>query len=315
MHQNANSGHGTGKPRLLIIGARGFVGTHVARAALRHYDVIRADRSRINDDTGAIPGAVIDIAEQSTINQAFADLRPDAVLLLAAISDIDRCQIDRQLALAVNLHGAEAVANACARAHVKLLFTSTGAVFDGLKHGYSEEDPVSPVSFYGETKARAESAIAALLPSAIIVRLSLVLGFANKPGTNSLLDSLIRRWSTGEVISASTIESRNPIDASTLSQWLLELLAGNQSGIFHTGSTDAMSRYELAKAIAGELGVSSALVQPEHHPPAGRAPRGPDHLLLTQKIAKACPTQPPSCAQVIERSLHGVAEGSLRARV
>jgi len=311
MDQDAISEHPAGKPRLLVIGARGFLGTHVDRAARHHYDVIRANRSRILDDTDAI----IDIADPFTINRAFADMQPDAVLLLAAISDIDRCQRDRQLAMAVNLHGAEAVANACARAGVKLLFTSTGAVFDGLKHGYSEEDPVSPVSFYGETKARAESAIAALVPSAIILRVSLVLGFANKPGTNSLLDSLILRWGKGEAISASTIESRNPIDTATLSRWLLELLAGNRSGIFHAGSTDAMTRYELAKAIAGELGVRSELVQPEHHPPAGRAPRGPDHLLLTRKIGKACPTQPPSCAQVIERSLNEVAEGSLRAGI
>ena len=300
------------KPRLLVIGARGFLGSFVVQKAQANYDVIRGDRTQ---DTGETD-VVVDLAEPATITQAFHDLRPDAILLLAAISDIDRCQRDQALALTVNLHGAEAVANACAGANARLLFTSTGAVFDGLKHGYTEDDQPTPVSFYGETKARAESVVLGLVPSAIVARLSLVLGIANKPGTNSLVDSLIRRWKTGEVISASLVESRNPIDAATLSTWLLELLSEQSlHGIFHTGSTDAMTRFALARAIAAHLGISAELVQPEDHPPAGRAPRGPDHLLLTGKISKACSTQPPSCAQVIERSLNEVAKSSFRAGV
>ena len=305
------SPHG-GKPRLLVIGARGFLGSFVSRCAQADYEVIRADRSCDSAETDA----VIDVAEPSTVTRAFHNLRPDAVLLLAAMSDIDRCQSDQARALAVNLHGAEAVANACAGNNARLLFTSTGAVFNGLQHGYSEEDVPTPVSFYGETKARAEAAVLGLVPSAIVVRLSLVLGVLNKPGTNSLLDSLLRRWKAGQVVSASVVESRNPIDAPTLSKWLLELISSvSQRGIFHTGATDAMTRYALASSIAARLGVSSELLQPELSPPAGRAPRGPDHLLLTEKISKACSTQPPSCEQVIERSLNEVAKGALRVGV
>ncbi len=62
----------------------------------------------------------------------------------------------------------------------RLLFTSTAAVFDGSKHGYREEDEVAPLSVYGKTKAWAENAVRSLLPSAIVIRFALVLGFARK---------------------------------------------------------------------------------------------------------------------------------------
>jgi dTDP-4-dehydrorhamnose reductase len=295
-----------------MIGARGFLGTFVAQQASSLYEVIRGDRSREDDDTHV----VIDITDASSVRAAFAQSRPDAVILLAAISDIDRCEHEPDLAINVNLYGAENVANACARSGARLLFTSTGAVFDGLKHGYHEEDEVSPLSVYGETKAKAELRIKALVPGAIVARVSLVLGRTGKAGTNSLIDSMIRRWGAGETLSASVTESRNPIDAVTLSQWFVELLADERNnGIFHTGSTDSMTRYELARAIGDRLRVSADLIKEELEPAPGRAPRGADHLLLTDKISRICTTQPPSCQEVIERSLNEVAEGSLRTGV
>ena len=298
--------------RMLVVGARGFLGTFLADRASSRYQVLRGNRSREGDETDV----VIDVTDAASVTRAFAESRPNVVVLLSAISDIDRCESNRQLAEDVNLHGAERVANACERTGARLLFTSTGAVFDGLKHGYSEEDKVSPVSVYGETKARAEAVIKALAPGAIIARVSLVLGRTGKPGTNSLVDNMIRRWAAQETLSSSVLESRNPIDAGTLSQWFVELLSDDRcSGIIHAGSTDSMTRYQLATAIADRLGVDPELVKEELQPAPGRAPRGLDHLLLTEKISRICTTQPPSCNQVIERSLNGVAEGSLRTGV
>ena len=297
-------------PRLLVIGARGFLGSFITRNSRSRYQVLRADRSRESEETDV----VVNVAEAASARAAIDEVRPDAVVLLAALSDIDRCQREPELAAAVNLHGAEHVANACARSGARLLFTSTGAVFDGRKIGYREEDEVSPLSIYGETKAQAEAVVRALTPSAVIVRVSLVLGRTGRTGTNSLFDSMLRRWNSGEAVSASVLESRNPIDAETLSQWMLELLIDDRHfGIFHTGATEAMTRYELARAVSDRLHLPEGLVKAERDTPAGRAPRGAHHLLLTDKINRACVTQAPSCLEVIERSLNEVAEGSLRA--
>ena len=297
-------------PRLLVIGARGFLGSFAASRAGSRYQVVRADRSRAGVETDV----VVDVADGASVRRAMDAVRPDAVVLLAALSDIDHCQRVPEEAVAINLHGAEHVANACARSGARLLFTSTGAVFDGRRQSYSEEDEISPLSVYGETKAQAEESVGKLTPSAVILRVSLVLGRTGRTGTNSLLDSMMRRWNSGEVVSASVLESRNPIDAGTLSQWMLELLADNyHSGIFHAGATEAMSRYELARAVARQLHVPEQLVKPELAPAKGRAPRGAHHLLLTSKISRACTTQAPNCREVIERSVNEVAEGSFRA--
>jgi dTDP-4-dehydrorhamnose reductase len=291
------------KPRALIVGAGGFLGTYLVQAATDRFEVIRGERS------AAQPGGVaIDITNASSVNQAFEIVKPDVVLLLAAMSDIDRCEAQPEQAFSVNVRGAEIVANACARMNAQLLFTSTAAVFDGRKHGYHEEDDTSPLSVYGTTKVRAEAVVRALVPAALVIRLSLVLGFAGKTGTNSMLDTLHANWKAGKSVSFPTFEFRNPIHACSISETMISLLTDHQiSGVYHAGACDSISRYDMARRFAARAGFPDHLVQPQTKPAPGRAPRGKDHFLLTEKLQKVCRMKIPACDQVIERCFDGVA--------
>src|SRR5258706_10202386 len=112
------------KPRLLVIGAGGFLGAYAVRSSADRFEVIRGDRSS-SDQLGTVR---VDIGDSSSVERAFRQVQPDYVLLLAAMSDIDRCEATPELAFATNACGAEHVANACARANARLLFTSTAAV-------------------------------------------------------------------------------------------------------------------------------------------------------------------------------------------
>lgn len=292
----------TDRSRLLVIGAGGFLGAHVrkAAAAAGTFDVTYADRT-------ALPESGIhemDIATAVSVDNVFRHVRPQAVLLLAAISDIDKCEAAPERAFAVNAKGAENVANACARQGARLLFTSTGAVFDGLRHGYREEDEPTPLSVYGKTKVWAEQAVAALTPSAVILRLGLVLGFAGKGGTNAMLDQVTARWKQGTAVAFPTNEVRNPIDAGTLAPLMVRLLSANEEtmhGLYHVGASDSVSRYELGLQLAARAGVPASLVRVQEEPPPGRAPRGADHFLLTDKIRRECGIEFGSTASVIER--------------
>ena len=162
------------KPRLLIIGAGGFVGQHLARKAASPFDVFEAD---LAPPSGA-NGLAMDITSCGSVDTGFRRTAPHAVVLLAAVSDIDQCETRPDVAEAINVGGTARVAEACARISARLLFISSAAVFDGARHGYRECDTVSPLSVYGRTKVNAEELIATLLPTAVILRLALVIGLA-----------------------------------------------------------------------------------------------------------------------------------------
>jgi dTDP-4-dehydrorhamnose reductase len=293
-------------PKVLIIGSRGFLGRYVARVAARDQTVFEGNRTGV-----AGPADIaIDIRDEDSVHRAFDLVHPDVVFLLAAHSDIDYCEQHPEEARAVNLRGADHVAIACAAHHAKLVFTSSGAVFDGHRRGYTEEMATSPVSVYGETKARAEVRILRLLPDAIVVRLALVIGFAAPPGSNAVLDKLERQLASGATVSFPVLERRNPIDPLTCSQFMVELVRLKQHGIFHIGSADSISRYDLGLKLASRMGYGNR-VRPQLEPIPGRAPRGPDQFLLTDKLRNVCPIPIPTCDQVIERCFDGVAQGKV----
>lgn len=295
------------KPRLLIIGAGGFLGQHVARKAADCFEVFEAD-------IAAPPGGrgmAIDVTSSSSVDAAFAQVAPEVAVLLAAISDIDDCEQRPEIAEAVNVRGAAHVTAACARTGARLVFTSSGAVFDGTRHGYRECDTPTPLSVYARTKARAEELIRGRLPSALILRLSLVIGFAEGAGTNAMLNRFAAKLRAGESVTFPDFEYRNPIDAGTLSSFLLELLnCDGAAGIFHIGAADSISRFDLGVRLARRMGFSPALVQPQTHPLPGRAPRGLDHFLLTDRLQSISRTPVPTCDEVIEKAIHGSPESS-----
>lgn len=293
------------RQRMLVIGARGFLGTYAVKAAQNagRFQVIRGDHDKLEPQSIAGTEAVeLDIANAASVDHAFRQARPDCVLLLAAVSDIDRCEASPHMAFAINARGAEHVANACARTNARLLFTSSAAVFDGNKHSYTEEDAPSPISVYGKSKLWAEQAIMRILPSAIVLRFALVLGFARRHGANAMLDTLMAKLHAGQPVSFSTQEDRNPIDAATLSEVMLHLIADRTlNGIYHAGASNTLSRYDLGLRLAARAGVPSELVQPQHEAPPGRAPRGRHHFLLTDKLQSICNIHAGNSEQVIER--------------
>jgi len=288
------------RPRLLIIGASGFVGSRWVLAAQQQFNVFSAART----STGDSHSIEVDITQPASVQAAFEQVQPQFVTHLAALSDIDRCEREQDLAEQINYYGALHVAQQCAATGARMLYTSTDAVFDGTKERYFEHDPPSPVNWYGKTKARAELAIAELLPSAAIVRLSLVLGRSAKPGGNSYIDKVSGNLAAGNPIITPTYEARNPIDVGTLCEFLLELTPNRDAtGIFQIGCSDLISRFDLATAIANKLGADPALIVPQTAPVPGRAPRGPHDFLVTDRLRQFCKTTVPTSQQVIDRAL------------
>jgi dTDP-4-dehydrorhamnose reductase len=117
-----------------------------------------------------------------------------------------------------------------------------------------------------------------------------------------MLDKVIQKWTAGEPVSFPTREMRNPIDARMLSEIMIGMLANRHvHGVYHVGASDSISRYELGKRLAAHQGVPLNLVLPQDEPVPGRAPRGEDHFLLTDKIRTVCNLEVQTSDQVIER--------------
>jgi len=291
---------------VLIVGGSGFIGQHLTEIARASWKVYIADQS-VQEPSDTCYR--LDVTDAEDVHSLCEKVRPDAVANLAAISDIDHCEREQSQARAVNVLGASNVAKECAKSGARLVFLSSAAVFDGLKHGYSEGDSPNPLSVYGQTKLEAEKAINEIHPSANILRPALVLGLSRGHGTNALLNKWVDSWREGKPLKVPTEEYRNPIDASTLAKVILSLADHpTTKGIYHIGALDSASRYEIAQKVAQALGYPPSMIIPHKESSPDRAPRGRDHFLLTDRIRKVCSIPLGTIDDVVRRSLNELAQ-------
>lgn len=121
------------------------------------------------------------------------EVQPSAVIHPAAMAGIDACQANPVQARRVNAEIAKGLADLCSRHGARLIFVSTDNVFDGKSGGYAEDDPVSPINYYGRTKVEGERAVRESLPDSAVARLSLVMGLPVLGPGNSFLSRMITR--------------------------------------------------------------------------------------------------------------------------
>lgn len=275
--------------KLLIFGGSGFVGSNLAQMGdTQDWEVHIAD-SR--------PGPVgtwheVDITKQASVDGIIEEVAPAAVVNVAAIADIDQAEHNKELAYKVNVDGARYIAETCAKQSIRYVFFSSDAVFDGNGTGYSEEDQPAPVNFYGWTKWEAEKAILQVCQTAVVIRISLVMGFPLGTG-NSFFAGLETKLKTGQLISAPTYEIRTPVDVFTLCACVLELCGNSYTGLLHIGATDSTSRYDLTVAVASMMGFDVDLISPQIglDQKTDRAPRHKNGIIRVDRAQHILKTQ------------------------
>jgi len=253
--------------KVLIIGANGFLGTYILQFSDKK-EVLNNNLFLIASDlnNGNIPQDIpfhyIDITnEEDTLNKIIK-ISPDIILLTAAMTDVDQCEIDKKFATKINVEGPKNVINACEKSNSKLVFLSTDFIFDGIKEngGYTEDDVPNPLSHYGKTKYEAELAIINSEINYLICRTAILYGW-NKSKLN-FITWILNKLNQNEKISLVTNQINSPTFARNLAQILLNLIEKDAKGIYHTVGDCILNRYEMAVKCAEIFKYQSDLIEP-----------------------------------------------------
>ncbi|HOX38720.1 MAG TPA: NAD(P)-dependent oxidoreductase [Candidatus Brocadiia bacterium] len=274
------------KKRLLVTGYGGFVAGSVVRQAAGAWDVCAVHQF---DSAPEIPGVrrrQLELRDTARLREFFAEEKPDAVIHMAALADIDYCQNHQDEAEQVNVGVTAEIARLCGRSGAKMIACSTDTVFDGAKGRYTEDDQPHPVNFYGETKVRAEKAVRELAPGSVVARLSLVVGLPVLGAGNSFLAKMVESLEARREVRFPQNEIRTPIDVITLGRALLELAGSEFHGTIHLAGCTRLNRHEMGLRIAERLGYPGKLVvATDSNSMPGRAAR-PNDASLDNSLAR-----------------------------
>ncbi|MCU0573121.1 MAG: NAD(P)-dependent oxidoreductase [Syntrophobacteraceae bacterium] len=270
--------------RLLITGAGGFLGWNLCRELAESWEVVGTIRSA-PVDLDSVRSVALDLTDLARLRQVFREVRPEGVIHAAAASRPDYCQLHPSESARVNVDVPILLAGLCADAGIPLVFTSSDLVFDGRNPPYREEDPVSPVSVYGEQKAKAEAEILRRHPSAAVCRMALMFGDGG-PGGASFLQPMVRSMRGGKALKLFVDEVRTPVGGRDAAMGLA-LALESASGLLHLGGAERISRYDLGRLIADVLGIGEAVLIPSRQDEVSTpAPRPPDVSLDSSKARR-----------------------------
>ena len=171
--------------RILVIGGSGVIGFETIKKLRKlGHDVFF---TYYKNKTPISNGFSIDIRDANKLTNIFQKIIPDVVIHTTAITNVDLCETNKELATQVNVEGTSNIINECLKNKSKLVYISTSFVFDGTKPNYSEEDATSPTTFYGITKEKGEKLVKNSGLSFLILRTDLPYGVREKwQHTNSV---------------------------------------------------------------------------------------------------------------------------------
>ena len=203
------------KPRLLVTGGAGFLGTHL----LQHARSFTATGTLHRTAATSIPDVsfhVCDLQQTQDVRNLLDRVRPE-IIIHTACSDRD----GNFSAIAPT---AGLLALQTAERHIRFIHLSTDQVFDGTAAPYTETCTPRPINPYGTAKAQAEDLVRSLNPQTTIVRTSLLYDL-HTPDRQTT--RLINATSTDELVHLFLDEIRSPIWVENLAEALLELANHN----------------------------------------------------------------------------------------
>jgi dTDP-4-dehydrorhamnose reductase len=270
--------------RLLITGASGLLGANLLLAARSTHQLVAVShRQRVNLDGAeciqadlTVPGAARDLVRT---------YRPRAVVHCAALTDVDRCEEQPDLAERLNAQVPGWLAEACAAIGARLVHISTDAVFDGEKRDYSEDDVPRPINTYGISKLRGEGAVLAANPSALVIRTNLF-GWNAEPKL-SLSEWFLDRLRRKERCTGFTDVSVSPLVAEDLGARVLQLLSMSAAGVLHVAGRDVVTKYEFGRMVAEAFGLSPDPILPGSVDASPLRSRRPHQLGLDVRRAES----------------------------
>ena len=202
----------------------------------------------------------MDIANREQVFKVLSEQKPDTVINTAAMTNVDACEEDKTSCDLLNVTAVQYLAEACSEFNIHLIHLSTDFIFDGDNGPYAEDDEPNPLSYYGESKLKAERIVEQCTCPWAILRTVLVIGI-----TEGMSRSNIVLWAKGALESGKTInvvddQFRTPTLAEDLADGCMLVAKQKATGVFNISGKDFMSIYELVEHVAHHFKLPHKLI-------------------------------------------------------
>jgi len=248
--------------RIFITGGSGVIGSRLVTSLSREGNEVYCTFLTHPYIPKECTSYKLDITERRFTVDLITRIRPEITIHTSALTNVDLCETDRELADRINIQGTKNVVDACRKANSKIIYISTSNVFDGKKKVFLEDDRPNPINHYGFTKLAGEKIVVCSHLPFLILRTDQPYSWVEKWQKKSFVMWVLAKLGTGKIIEVFADWYNNPTFLDNFIEVTNELIKREKEGIYHVVGSDYISRYEWALKTAEIFDKNQNLIRP-----------------------------------------------------
>ena len=249
--------------KILITGSNGLLGQKLVKLLSQSSDIQLIATSKGKNRSTFTDGyeyLEMDITDGEQVAEIIEKTRPNAIIHTAAMTNVDTCEDEKDLAYQLNVTAVQTLVSLCQKHKIPLIHLSTDFIFDGKNGPYDELAEPNPLSYYGETKLAAEEIIKKANCNWTILRTIIVYGIVSDMSRSNIVLWAKGALEKGKPLNIVNDQWRMPTLAEDLADCCLLAVKHNAQGIFNASGKDMMSISELVARVADFWNLDKSLI-------------------------------------------------------
>ncbi len=270
--------------KVFITGCGGMLGKAVYERFSSHCHVLATDID-VNEPWLEY-GDVIDFQRMSEKASKF---KPDLIINLAALTDLEYCEKNPEITWKTNALGAENMALISKRLDVVHIYISTAGIFDGQKEYYNDLEQPNPISVYAKAKYYGETIIEKMLDNYFIFRAGWMMGGGYEKD-KKFINKIFKQIKEGRK-KLFVVEDKlgTPTYTVNFAEAMYAIVQTELFGLYNMVCEGSCSRYDVAVEFVRLLGleneISIDIVDSDYFKDEYFAPRPYSEKLLNFKLS------------------------------
>jgi len=223
--------------KIIVTGASGLLGSRLVKILKKknfeHYSLGFKNENIIS----------CDLTKINKFKKLYSQIKPDIIVNLACLSDVDRCESNLKEAISLNSIIPKNISQISGNDKLKVIHISTDHLYNA--RGMNKENNIKLINNYAFTKFLGEKYILKNKNS-IILRTN----FFGKSISykESFSDWILKNYKNKSFRAFNDVYF-NPVSISTLCEVIIKLFTSKLGGTFNIGSETVISKYEFSKLL------------------------------------------------------------------
>jgi len=248
--------------KFLVIGASGFIGSHIFNHIREMGFYVIGTQSKSNRSELVTFDLLKDRIHEKIDPAFFKTDEKVFVIICAALSQIDRCLTEKEISYKINVKNTIQLIKDIREYGARAVFLSTSCVYNGELGYYNEESIHDPANEYGRQKDVVEQFLLKNAPEALILRLDKIVSDDIDDEKHMFADWYKKIQENKPIICIEQLFS--PTFVRDVARSIVEACQRQLSGAYNVANPEFFTRVELARQFMAAMGKKVDILLKPH---------------------------------------------------